>query len=113
MAKMWISYEKRRGADGNPDKYQVFFACHDAYDKKDILKGMGFRFNGIGRTWEKRTTDRDFMTELAKVVVSCEMAYADVVNSFPFIPESILVNQPEESAFAAYNEYMDSHPEWF
>lgn len=115
MANMWISYEKRRGVNGDLDHEQVFFACHDAYEKKDTLKEMGFRFNSWDRTWVKKTTDEDFMTLFARVVVACELTYDDVYKTLGnlYIPASIQGNAPEASALEAYNNYMDAHPEWF
>lgn len=112
MSKLKVRYEKRYGMNGNLHKSQTLIVCDGAYECKDILKEMGFRWNSMGRSWEKKTTDESFMTEFAKVVVSCGMTYDDVIDALQFIPESV-PSTVDEDAQAAYKEYMDAHPEWF
>lgn len=113
MSKMHVYYENRFGVNGDPNKSQTLIVCRDAYDHKESLKEMGYRWNSIGKSWEKKTTDESFMTEFVKTVVSCGMTYDDVLNAFPFIPESIRNSSIEEKALDSYNDYMDAHPEWF
>ena len=113
MSKMHVTYENRSGMNGDPNKSQTLIVCRDASDHKESLKEPGSRWNSIGKSWEKETSDESFMTEFVKIVVSCGMTYDDVLNAFQFIPETVQSSNIEEKALAAYNVYMDAHPEWF
>lgn len=62
--------------------------CTDAYDCKDILKGMGFRWNSIGKAWFI-TRPQDLGNMICDIFVECKMDYFDFCEFIAMLPENI------------------------
>lgn len=52
------------------------FACTDCYDKKDILKSNGFRWNSNAKSWEKvYNKPAELSRILMETMMLCECPY--------------------------------------
>lgn len=48
-------------------------AVWNGYDRKDALKSLGYRFNGVQRTWEKVIEPLHFTDLLAETAIACKL----------------------------------------
>lgn len=66
VRKMDIRIEDRSGTS--------CVVCRNSYECKDALKGMGFRFNGREKAWEKPINPVEFIDLMAEVAMTCELS---------------------------------------
>lgn len=55
-----------------------YLSCGDAYDKKDVLKAMGFRFNGTTKHWEIKIDPAHFMDLCAETAIACDLDVSEL-----------------------------------
>lgn len=68
--KMDIRIEDRSGAS--------CVVCRNSYECKDALKGMGFRFNGREKAWEKQINPVAFIDLMAEVAITCSLSTEEI-----------------------------------
>lgn len=64
VARMIAEYQPHP-VDYKRDKYTI--SVSGGYEKKDILKGLGFRFNDVNKTWDKEVSDEAIPDETARL----------------------------------------------
>lgn len=55
-----------------------YLSCGDAYDKKDVLKAMGFRFNSTNKHWEIKIDPAHFMDLCAETAIACDLSVSEL-----------------------------------
>ena len=66
--------------------------CTDAYACKDILKGMGFRWNGMSKVWfiARPKSNEALGNMICDLYIACKMDYYDICEFLSMsLPESI------------------------
>lgn len=51
-----------------------YLSCAHAYEKKDVLKAMGFQFNATSKHWEIKIDPAHFMDLCAETAIACELS---------------------------------------
>lgn len=108
---MKIMMQKRKGyGTTSVNKSTNVFVAIDCYEKKEILKGMGFKFNGISKSWEIAVDDLNNLGNLlCDVVVDCKLKYDDAEDFFCYVSDKIAENMTMDKAHETkYNNYFNS-----
>lgn len=92
-----------------------YLSCGDAYDKKDALKALGFRFNRTNKHWEIKIDPNHFMDLCAETAITCELTVSELeqflveIGTFQESPRSNGFSNEftVDGLYERYNAYCD------
>jgi hypothetical protein len=108
---MEISYSNARIKEIAPREFETKpeLICRNAYEQKEALKALGFRWDANQKAWEKMFNDFSEVGDaFVDVVVDCNLPYDDVEDFFSRTDNAIVeAFSFSDSKLDKYNAYME------
>ena len=71
------------GTHNDKANNKKFLECTESYEKKEILKSLGFRWNPFAKAWQKEyTTLHELTTYLVDTMIACDCEYEVLEHSW-------------------------------
>lgn len=107
---MKLRYNTMRKMENGQVVEMPSIVCRDAYEQREILKGLGFSYKAESKAWWKSfKTISPIGDTLIDVIMQCGLSYADFTEFYEYVPNGGAELTYSADKITIGQKYFDEH----